>query len=59
MFFFKNYAENEAEKVVPDCLFFEKALYQVKASGLQLGFFALIALKLGYNRNKLFKTLHY
>ena len=26
--FFKNYTENEARKLVPDCfLFFEKALY--------------------------------
>ena len=33
--FFKNHAENEA--VVPDLfLFFKKALYEVKASGLQL-----------------------
>ena len=39
MFFFKNYAENEAEKLVPDrFLFFKKALYLAKASGLQLDF---------------------
>ena len=37
--FIKNYAENEAAKIVPDCfLFFKKALYWVKASGLQLDF---------------------
>ena len=35
----KNNAENEAGKLVPDrFLFFEKALYQVKGSGLQLDF---------------------
>ena len=32
MFFFKNHVENEAERLIP-----EKALYEVKASGLQLG----------------------
>ena len=37
--FLKNYAENEAGKLVPDCFsFFKKALYQVKASGLHLDF---------------------
>ena len=39
MFFFKNHAENEAERLVPDFfLLFNKALHQVKASGLQLSF---------------------
>ena len=39
MFLFRNYAENEAGKLVPDhFLFFKKALYQVKASCLQLDF---------------------
>ena len=39
IFFFKNHAENEVETPVPDLfLFFKKALYKVKASGLQLGF---------------------
>ena len=39
MFFFKNYGENEAVRLVPDLfLFFEKAQYEVKASGLQLSF---------------------
>ena len=38
-------------------LFFKKALYQVKTSDLQLDFTIIsIALKLAYNRNKLFKT---
>ena len=33
--FFKSYAENEAERLVPELfLFFKKALYEVKASGL-------------------------
>ena len=37
--FFKNYSENDARRLVPDlCLFFKKALYEVKASGLQLSF---------------------
>ena len=35
----RDYPENEAEKLVPDrFLFFKKALYYVKASGLQLDF---------------------
>ena len=34
MFSFENHAENEAEKLVPDFLFFEKALYDVKKSRL-------------------------
>ena len=39
IFFFKSYSENEAGKLVPGrFLFFRKALYQVKASGLQLDF---------------------
>ena len=39
IFLFKNYAENEAERLVSDhFLFFKKALYEVKASGLQLHF---------------------
>ena len=39
MFFFKNHAANEAGRLVPDLfLFFEKAIYEVKASDLQLSF---------------------
>ena len=35
IFFFKSYAENEEGTLVPDhFLFFKKALYKVKASGL-------------------------
>ena len=38
MFLFKNHAQNEEVRLVPDLfLFFKKALYQVKASRLQLG----------------------
>ena len=37
--FFKNHAENEAARLVPDLfLFFKKALYKVKAIVLQLDF---------------------
>ena len=37
--FFKNHAENGAERLVPDpFLFFKKVFYKIKASGLQLGF---------------------
>ena len=64
--FFKNYAAKEAGKLVPVCfLFFLKTLYYVKASGLCKSkspawfHYVLVALKLAYNRNKLFKTLHY
>ena len=39
IFFFKDYIENEAGKLLPDSfLFFKKTLYYVKASGLQLDF---------------------
>ena len=39
MFFFKNCPEIEAGRLVPDLfLFFEKASYEVKVSGLQLIF---------------------
>ena len=37
--FFKNYAENEVKRLVPDLfLLFEKTLYDVKASGIGLNF---------------------
>ena len=37
--FFKTHAENEAGRLVPDLfLFFKKALFEVKASVLQLSF---------------------
>ena len=39
IFFSKNHEENEAGGLVPDLvLLFRKALYEVKASGLQLNF---------------------
>ena len=39
IFFFENYAENEAGRLVPDLfLFFEKLNMNVKAIGLQLSF---------------------
>ena len=39
IFFFKNYAENGAVRLVLDhFLFFKKALYWVKVSGLQFDF---------------------
>ena len=35
--FFRNHAENEAEKLVPDLLlFFEKALYRIKENAKTL-----------------------
>ena len=37
--FFQNHAENNAGRLVPDLfLFFKKALYEIKVSGLQLSF---------------------
>ena len=38
MFFFKNHAENDPGKLVPDLFFVQKALYKVKASSLEVGF---------------------
>ena len=39
IFFFERHAENEPRKLVPDLfLFSKKALYEVKASGLELSF---------------------
>ena len=50
---------NKAGKLVPDLFFFfEKALYEVKASVLQFQYIS-IALNLAYNKNKLRKTLEY
>ena len=55
--FCKNYAENEAGRLVPDLffLFFKKTEYEVKASGLQLSFNILIALNTTYNQNECMK----
>ena len=38
MVFFKNYAENETVRIVPDPFLFFIALYEVKPSGLQFRF---------------------
>ena len=38
IFFFKNHAENEAGRLVPDLFFLTKAFHEVNASGLQLIF---------------------
>ena len=56
--FFKNHAENEAERLGTDLyLYFKKALYEVKLSGLQFRF--NIVLNFAYNKNKLYKVLDY
>ena len=57
--FFKNHAENEAGRLVPDfSSFFKKALYEVKASGSQLSFNIFQQHSTStYNENKLYKTL--
>ena len=50
MCFFKNHAENEAGRLVPNLfLFFKKALYEIKANGMQLSFnsFTFDSLQLG------------
>ena len=39
IFFFKNHAENEAGRLVPELfIFLKKALYEVKTSAVQLSF---------------------
>ena len=55
-FFGKNLAENEADKLVPDpLLFFEKALFKVKASGRHFSCNIFwYTLNWTYNENKLF-----
>ena len=50
--------ENEAGRLAPDLfLFFKKALYEVKASGLQIivSIYFDMAINLTYNKNKLIK----
>ena len=56
IFFFKNYAENEAGKLVPDHFFFKKSFILGKSKWSAA---ISITLKLAYSRNKLFKNLHY
>ena len=55
--FFKNYAGNEAGRIVPGfSLFFKKALYKVKASGQRLSFsISWYSTIWTYNDNKLYK----
>ena len=50
---FKSHVENEAGRLVPDLFLFSlKALYEVKASDLQLNFNNILtALDLAYNKN--------
>ena len=45
--------------VVPDlCMSLKEALYEVKAKSLQLKFqYILISSNLGYNKNRLYKSL--
>ena len=61
MFSVKNHAENKAGRQVPDLsLFFYKALYEVKARGLQLSFNIFQQSSTWHtNENKLYKTLNY
>ena len=58
IFSFKNHAENEAKKLVPDLfLLFKKALYKVKLSDPQFSF--NIVLNFAYIKTKLYKVLDY
>ena len=54
--------KSDRERLVSEIfLFFKKALYKVKASGLQLSFYTYIltAHNLAHNKTKLHKTLEY
>ena len=58
--FIKNDGESEAGRLVPELfLICENALYDVKASCLQLRSIYSIALSFAYNKNKLCKILDY
>ena len=61
MFCFKNHAENEAGRLVPDTFFFfffKKVLYKVKTTWSAAWFRHIsIVFKLAYNKYKLYKTL--
>ena len=49
----KSHADNEAGRLVPDLfLFFRKALYEVKASVIQLSFKYFDSLQLGLKSNQ-------
>ena len=57
--FFKNHAENETKRLVPDIfLFFKKTLYEVKKKWSAAYFqYISIAPNSTCNKNKLYKTL--
>ena len=58
--FFKSYAENETGTLAPDhFLFFKETILDKSKWSAAWFHYISIALKLVYNRNKLFKTLHY
>ena len=59
MFFFKNYTENKAGKLVPHLfLLFKIYLYEIKVSGLQLSLNIYGQPSTWtYNKNKLYKIL--
>ena len=61
LFFFKNHAENEAGRLVPESLFvFQKSFMWVQNKWSAAWHrYILIALSLAYNKNKLYKTLGY
>ena len=61
IFFFKNHPENKAGKLIPDnFLFFFKNFILGNSKWSTAWFhYISIAFKLAYNKNKLFKTLHY
>ena len=49
--FFEKYVENEAERLIPDLLFFKKAFCKVKASGHHLLYFGRPRLENTIKRN--------
>ena len=59
-FYKKMYTENGAGKLVPDRFFFFLTSFMLAKSKWSAWFhYISVALKLAYNRSKLFKTLHY
>ena len=53
IFFFKNYGDNQAGRLVPDrFLVFKKALYEVKPSGLQLSLLTFLNKPFFYTTKK-------
>ena len=60
MFFLKNNAEKEAWRLLPDLLlFFKKALYKVKAIGLQLHWFIASFSFVGFTTFRYYITVKY